>query len=232
MIIYQRGGTMIVKLFLLLILGFTLQVSDSTDSTHEHEGEIRGIVQLPETRAAQSSPVGRYRRGVQRQAQSQSPVLIWVIEQNQQQTQQNEPVILDQQDLEFTPNIIAVRQNDVVRIRNSDPVYHNVFSLSSVKRFDVGRRPQGEYLDVKFEQQGVVDVFCDIHSNMHATIYVVEPEMYSWVAGNSGDEFSLGSLPDGQYVLKIFSPGFSLYTSNLSVNEGEVKDLGTITLRQ
>lgn len=223
---------MIVKLFLLLILGFTCQIPESTDSIYEQNGEVRGIVQLPEARAVQSSPVGRYRRGVQRQAQSQSPVLIWLVERDQQHARQSDPVILDQQDLEFTPNIIAVRQNEVVRIRNSDPVYHNVFSLSSVKRFDVGRRPQGEYLDVKFEQQGVVDVFCDIHSNMHATIYVVEPEMRSWTAGNSGDEFSLGSLPDGQYVLKIFSPGFSLYTSDLIVSEGEVKDLGTITLRQ
>lgn len=221
-----------LKLFLFLSAAAFLFLSFSIDEQEIPVGEIVGVIELPESRTAQASPLGRYRRGApQQQAQTRGPVLIWLVDQNGHEIRRDEPAVLDQENLEFTPNILAVRQNDHVRIRNSDPVYHNVFSLSSIKRFDVGRRPQGEYLDVQFDKQGVVEVFCDIHSNMHATIYVVEPRTYSWITSHSGDEFSVASLPEGNYTMKVFAPGHNLYTSEITVRGGETIDLGTITLR-
>lgn len=226
------GAYMKLNLFFFLSAAAILLLSFTPAEQYNYEGGVRGVVQLPESRVTQPSPVGRYRRGApQQQTQSQGPVLIWLVDQNGNSKTANEPVILDQENLEFTPQILAVRKGEYVRIRNSDPVYHNVFSLSSIKRFDVGRRPQGEYLDVKFDKEGAVDVFCDIHSNMHATVYVVESITYSWVSAKSGDEFHFTALPDGRYTLKIFSPGQNLYSSEVVIQGGETKDLGTIILR-
>ena len=55
---------------------------------------------------------------------------------------------------------------------NSDPTYHNVFSLSKTQRFDLGRYAAGRSKAVRFDQPGIVRVFCDIHSHMSAFILV------------------------------------------------------------
>lgn len=143
---------------------------------------------------------------------------------------QASPVILDQKDQRFSPNLLPVQLNDKVRIRNSDPVYHNVFSLSSTKKFDVGRRPKGEYLDVIFDKPGVVDVFCDIHSNMHAVIYVLPANAVSWVKVKSGEVFNLSKVPPGNYELTIFANGYEEQVLRIQVSENEPTDIGTITM--
>lgn len=140
------------------------------------------------------------------------------------------PVILDQKDQRFSPNLLPVQLNDKVRIRNSDPVYHNVFSLSSTKKFDVGRRPKGEYLDVTFDKPGVVDVFCDIHSNMHAIIYVLPANAVSWIKVKSGESFNLPQIPPGNYELKIYANGYEEQILRIQVSANEPTDIGTITM--
>lgn len=196
------------------------------------DGKIEGTVQLVQSNANVSIPLGRY--GQRQKANEESVVgqfiLIWIVTEDTSLPPMESPVILDQLDLQFNPRILAVRQNHHVRILNSDPVYHNVFSLSSTKRFDVGRRPQGEYLDIEFNKPGIVDVFCDIHSNMHATIYVVSPQTFAWVSEKSGDTFSFTSVPPGNYKLKIYAPGFALSTRDITIEENQTINLGNITL--
>ncbi|MEX0929182.1 MAG: carboxypeptidase regulatory-like domain-containing protein, partial [Balneolales bacterium] len=179
----------------------------------------------------QSISLGRYGRGKAAASGSGGQyVLIWIENEDREMELNPEPVILDQKELQFNPRILAVREDDQVRILNSDPVYHNVFSLSATKRFDVGRRPQGDYLDIVFEKQGVVEVFCDIHSNMHATIYVVSPQTYEWVTEKADEPFSFSSVPPGDYRFNVYAPGFALSTQNITVENGKNLELGTIRL--
>lgn len=221
-----------LRLFILLA-GISIFLFSGTEKPNETgDGIITGTVQLPAAQSSSSPAFGRYRRGAAPQQDSRQSVLIWLEKQSAGTVHSDEPVILDQQNLDFVPGILAVRQNQSVRILNSDPVYHNVFSLSSVKRFDVGRRPQGEYLDVMFDRQGVVEVFCDIHSNMHAIIYVVPPETVDWQERESGTPFEFGSLADGRYRLNVYAPGFDLYSADITVNRGETIDSGTISLNR
>lgn len=122
-------------------------------------GIVEGRVELGTSRIAQSGP--RTQSRYQRQARPASaeasrtiPVLIFIegnAPQPQQRSPQTTPPRLDQNKLQFEPRLVAVVAGQKVRIVNSDPVYHNVFSLSSVKRFDIGRRPTGEHVDVAFE---------------------------------------------------------------------------------
>jgi len=139
-------------------------------------------------------------------------------------------VYLNQEDQKFKPSILPVRMGQTVRIQNSDPVYHNVFSLTSPHKFDVGRRPQGENYDVTFEKPGIVDVFCDIHSNMHAIIYVMPENALFSLKVASGDHFAFSKIPEGDYILTYIALGYKQSTVDVRVNSGEVSSLGTVTI--
>jgi len=59
-----------------------------------------------------------------------------------------------------------------VSFPNQDPFFHNVFSLSPAKTFDLGSYPSGETRKVTFDKSGTVDVECAIHPHMHMSITV------------------------------------------------------------
>jgi plastocyanin len=132
---------------------------------------------------------------------------IW-IEGEATQESSTDIVYLDQRDIQFDPRFIVIRQGEKVRVRNSDPVYHNVFSLSSVKKFDIGRRQKGAFVDVVFDKTGVVQVFCDIHSNMNAEILVVPKTTLFWKMTHSREPVVFSGLAPGTYKIKAYAPGF------------------------
>lgn len=137
---------------------------------------------------------------------------------------------LNQKDQQFVPSLLPVELGGRVRIQNSDPVYHNVFSLTSPHKFDVGRRPKGEHFDVTFEKAGVVDVFCDIHSNMHAIIYVLPKNALAWTKVKSGEPFSFSDIRDGSYELTLYALGYQEVSVPVNVLSGQTYQTGTITL--
>lgn len=220
----------ILMLFLYLTISGIPLING--DSAVKNDGAIIGVVTLPKTQAVQVPAAARYRRGVNVQAAPLNrKVLVWLVKPGEVIKPDSDILVLDQKNQSFQPSMLAVRQNEFVRIHNSDPIYHNVFSLSSTKRFDVGRRPQSEFLDVQFNHQGKIDVFCDIHSNMHAIIYVVDPATVAWQEAEAENEFQFQSLTAGEYVLHVFSNGHNLYSQNIILKTGEVLDLGTIALQ-
>ena len=80
--------------------------------------------------------------------------------------------IMDQRNETFTPHVLAVMTGTTVDFPNSDKFYHNVFSLSKTRTFDLGRYAAGSSRPVRFDRPGIVRVFCDIHSHMNAFILV------------------------------------------------------------
>ncbi|MGN8225949.1 hypothetical protein [Gracilimonas sp. BCB1] len=221
------------SLFVTLVLFLIIQTESTLARQSQATGKVEGVVML----AAKENPVrvgGRYGRPSRSSSSSTAStdsVLIWL--ESSEETSANlpgGPVILDQKNLSFQPSLLPVYLNGEVRIRNSDPVYHNVFSLSPKKRFDVGRRPKGEFLDVSFDKPGPVDVFCDIHSNMRATIYVMPPSVVTWNKTQSGDSFSIENIKDGNYELKIYALGYQERTIQINVVSGEAVNVGTLTL--
>lgn len=68
--------------------------------------------------------------------------------------------------------IVKVKVGDVVQFRNLDPYFHNVFSLSDAKLFDLGSYPAGQSKSVTFDKPGKVEVECAIHPQMKITIEV------------------------------------------------------------
>ena len=78
-----------------------------------------------------------------------------------------------QRDEQFVPHILPVYRGATVDFPNNDDVFHNVFSLSSAKTFDLGRFPKGSSKSDVFDKSGTVQVFCHIHSDMSAILLVL-----------------------------------------------------------
>lgn len=185
---------------------------------------VSGRVELGQTRSAAAPRTSaRYSRGRGEAAASREsvPVVVWIEGGSPAGRPASTPPVLNQKDTAFEPRLVVVLAGQTVRILNSDPIYHNVFSLSDVKRFNVGRRPAGEHVDVRFEKAGEVPVFCDIHSGMSATIRVLPANTRQWVVLDGGGEFRLPDLPAGRYSVHVAAPGFTEVRQTVSVTEGQ-----------
>src|ERR1051325_1351601 len=94
--------------------------------------------------------------------------------------------VMAQKGKTFTPHVIAIPAGGAVEFPNYDPIFHNAFSSYSGQVFDVGLYPPGHSRTVVFKREGVVRVFCNIHSAMSAVI-VVLPTPYYAVSDATGD---------------------------------------------
>lgn len=126
---------------------------------------------------------------------------------------------MDQRNETFVPHVLAIHTGTVVDFPNSDRVYHNVFSLSSARRFDLGRYAVGRSKSVRFDRPGVVRVFCDIHSHMSAFILVFAHRYFA-VTQPDG-EFQLPPVPPGTYALAGWFEGEVRVTRQVVVRAGE-----------
>lgn len=102
----------------------------------------------------------------------------------------------------FSPHVLAVTVGSVVDFPNLDPIFHNAFSSYNGQIFDVGLYPPGTTRSVHFAREGVVRVFCNIHSSMSAVI-VVTATPYFAITGHDGT-FSIPNVPAGEYDLTVF----------------------------
>jgi len=112
---------------------------------------------------------------------------------------------LDQRNQAFVPYVLAIEVGTTVDFPNSDPIYHNVFSYSKARRFDLGRYPQGHTKSVRFDKPGVVRVFCEIHSHMSAFILVFAHHFFSTTG--PGGRYRIGGVPPGRYRLAVWTDG-------------------------
>jgi plastocyanin len=104
-----------------------------------------------------------------------------------------------QADERFEPHILPVLQGARVDFPNRDDVYHNVFSLSSAKTFDLGRYPKGSSKSVTFPKTGVVQLFCHIHSDMSAMVLVLSNRYFT--APDNGGRYAIENVPPGEYTV-------------------------------
>ena len=80
--------------------------------------------------------------------------------------------IIDHENEAFSKQQLTIKRGDTVKFANNDPYFHNVYSVSSTKFFDLGSVPQGEYKNVTFKNSGIVDVQCALHPDAKLTITV------------------------------------------------------------
>lgn len=104
----------------------------------------------------------------------------------------------------FVPHVLAVAKGQSVSFPNEDDFYHNVFSVVSGDRFDLGRYASGDRAASPFQTPGVVVVRCEIHPRMKAYILVLETEAYT-IPSDSGT-FAFPGLPAGRHRVVAWHP--------------------------
>jgi plastocyanin len=106
---------------------------------------------------------------------------------------------MEQRDERFVPHVVPVVRGSTVEFPNGDDVFHNVFSLSSAKSFDLGRYPRGSSKSVTFDRSGVVQVFCHIHSDMSAVVLVLDNPLFA--VPDTAGHYAIEGVPPGEYTI-------------------------------
>lgn len=125
---------------------------------------------------------------------------------------------MDQRNKTFVPHVLAILAGTTVGFPNSDFTYHNVFSLSKTKSFDLGRYAVGRSKSVRFDRPGIVRVFCDIHSHMSAFILVFAHRYFA-VTDEDG-RYRLDGVPPGTYTVMTWNEGSPLDARKVVVPDG------------
>ena len=181
-------------------------------------GTIRGRVDVRLASVAREQPnvsglgVGRERGRADRR---RSIVYLETAPRGAFETSPDARAVLDQRDETFLPYVLPVQVGTVVDFPNSDDTYHNVFSLSKPRRFDLGRYAQGKTKSVRFDQPGVVRVFCEIHSHMSAFIVVFSHRFFA--ATDAEGRYRIDAVPPGRYRVVVWT-------------DGEVRDGATVDI--
>jgi plastocyanin len=125
---------------------------------------------------------------------------------------------LNQRHEQFDPHILAITVGTTVDFPNNDQTFHNVFSLSPVRQFDLGRYPVGQSRSVRFDKAGIVPVFCDIHSHMSAYILVFSHPFFALT--DDAGRYVIPAVPAGAYTVVVWNEMGRPEPQKITVPEG------------
>jgi len=129
-----------------------------------------------------------------------------------------EVVRMAQENRSFVPETVVIPAGGKVSFPNLDPIFHNVFSLSKPKAFDLGNYRKGETRTVTFPKPGIVFVNCRLHPNMTGVI-VVAPNQWNTKADGSG-RFVLKDVPPGKYTVVAWHKAAGFFRQQLQITAG------------
>ncbi len=114
-----------------------------------------------------------------------------------------EPVVVEQRNLTFSPEVIPVVQGTTVKFVNSDNVYHGLFSPSpGVEKFNLGTYGHGEQRLMKFDTPGEVVILCNIHLEMEARVVVLKDPYFAVTTADG--RYLVHDVPPGAYLLRVW----------------------------
>ena len=182
---------------------FTVLVCDL--QAQAQTGRIEGIASISEKLTASRPRVRLYDEpgsSVAKPAADGHPfanVVLYLESVASRDTRPTSMPAMRQQGERFLPHVLPVRAGSTVQFPNGDPIYHNVFSLSRARTFDLGRYAQGSSKSRVFPESGLVQVFCHIHADMSGYILVLANSFFT--VPDAKGHFSLEGVPPGEYRL-------------------------------
>jgi plastocyanin len=190
--------------------------------------QISGTITIKKrlTKPNVTAPVSVYQRGVTVKmgqdanddplALERSRVVIYLEGPASATVAANSPLPQIQQvDRRFLPDLVVVQAGSAVSFPNMDPIFHNVFSLSKAKSFDLGSYDKGEARKVVFSKPGIVDVYCHLHPNMTATVVVTPNRWYARV--DRAGHYQIPDVPPGQYTVVAWHKAAGFFRKSVVV---------------
>ena len=195
---YLRRAMKIPRVFCCLAILLTLAVSARAQAV------VEGRVTLPKGRAA---PVMNKRYEIVTKGgviSTDPPTAVVYLEGPFAKPAAPPRAQMAQKDLAFVTPLLPVQTGTTVEFPNQDNTYHNIFSYSPTKRFDLGRYRSDErpIPAQTFDTPGLVTLHCDIHEHMRGLILVLDTPHF--VRSDPEGRYRLAGLPAGRYTLKAW----------------------------
>jgi plastocyanin len=133
-------------------------------------------------------------------------------------------VVIDQRNKSFTPGWAVIRRGTTIEFPNHDNIYHNVFSHASGNSFDLGLYNSGAPAKAhSFQSAGSVDIYCNIHPQMAASVLVVPNDLFAKIQPDGS--FMIKNVPSGQRKIVAWSPGTTLAAQWVELKPGSSADV-------
>ena len=124
--------------------------------------------------------------------------------------------VVTQKDATFRPHVLPVMVGTKVEWPNEDEIYHNVFSVSETKQFDLNLYKKGQTPEpVLFEKPGKVDVFCSIHAKMYCIVLVLDNPYFA--STDSSGHYKIPNVPPGTYKITSWHERMPKTTEEITV---------------
>ena len=127
--------------------------------------------------------------------------------------------VVRQRNMEFVPRVLAVPVGSTVELPNNDRVFHNVFSFTNGKPFDLGLYPTGASKRITLDRPAVNRLYCNIHPHMGAYIIAVDSPYYA-TTGKTG-EFTMRDVPAGRYTYHAWRSGADMLSATVTIGDGQ-----------
>jgi plastocyanin len=132
----------------------------------------------------------------------------------------NAPLEIAQRNVQFDRYVLPVRVGQSVVFPNHDPIYHNVFSYSDAKSFDLGRYHESEQPgEVTFDEPGLVSIHCEIHRHMRTYVLVLNTPYFTTTQPDGS--FTLQNVPTGSYTLTVWTGPNREVSQPVTVRQGQ-----------
>ena len=183
---------------------------------------IEGKVALPKPEPLDLLPP-RYAGQVGEASPPDPPVAVVYLEGQFTKAPTNSVILTNevlQLGMQFHPALLPIQVGTAVSFPNGDDFYHNVFSYSKTKRFDLGRYRKNDRPPVQiFDKPGVVKMYCEIHQHMRGVILVLDTPYFARTQTNG--YYRLQGLPAGQYQLKAWVDEKHVYEKPVELQPGQ-----------
>ena len=190
----------VLAVAVLLLVGELRPLADQASG-----GAIGGRVLVPEEPAAPARPVVSGLGAQRHPVVDRRRVVVYLESAPRHAFDDLRPgtARMDQRGEQFVPRVLAITVGTSVAFPNNDTTFHNVFSLSRARTFDLGRYRPGRTGSVRFDRPGIVPVFCDIHTHMSAYILVFSHPYFA--VSDVDGQYAITGVPPGTYSVGVWS---------------------------